>query len=50
VIEAHAAVDIDGDDGFADNILRGFDDWTYVKQQLQRPPDEIDHLPKRAVH
>jgi hypothetical protein len=49
VIEAHAHGDIDGDDGYDDNTLHGFDDWTYLKQQLQRPPDEIDHLPKRAV-
>jgi hypothetical protein len=49
VIEPHAHGDIDGDDGYSDYTLRGFDDWAYVKQQLQRPPDEIDHLPKRAV-
>ncbi len=49
VIEAHAAGDIDGDNGHANTTLRGFDDWTYVKQQLQIPPDVIDHLPKRAM-
>jgi hypothetical protein len=49
VIEAHARGDIDGDTAFANTTLYGFDDWTYVKQQLQIPPDVIDHLPKRAA-
>jgi len=47
VIEAHAQEDIDGDDGFSKTTLYGFDDWTYVKQQLQLPPEVIDQLPKR---
>ena len=50
VMEAHAHGDIDGDNGFADHIVYGFDDWTYVKQRLQIRPDVIDQLPKRAVH
>ena len=50
MIEAHAQEDIDGDDGFSKTTLYGFDDWTYVKQQLQLPPEVIDQLPKRAVH
>jgi hypothetical protein len=54
VIEAHAAADIDCFFicGLPPNSfpLHGFDDWSYVKQQLQIPPDVIDQLPKRAVH
>ena len=49
VIEAHAFGDVDGDDAQHTSTLYGFDDWTYVKQQLQIRQDVIDQLPKRAV-
>jgi hypothetical protein len=45
-------VDIDGNPMGAPQpfpSFHGFDDWSYVKQQLQIAPDAIDHLPKRAV-
>ena len=48
-LEAHASADID-DNGAANRTLHGFDDWSWVKQQLQIPPDVIDRLPKRLVH
>ena len=54
VIEDHVAGDIDC--YFVCGLppsslpLHGFDDWSYVKQQLQIPPDVIDQLPKRGVH
>lgn len=50
VIESHASGDIDNDSGFANRTLQGFDDWSYVKQQLQIAPDVIDRMPKRAVN
>jgi hypothetical protein len=49
-IEAHAAGDIDGDNGRTGFTLYGFDDWSYIKQQLQTPPDQIDRMPKRGVN
>ena len=45
VLESHAAADIDNDNGFT--ILHGFDDWSYIKQQLQIPPDAIELIPRK---
>ena len=49
-LEPHAAEDIDNDNGTPNTLLHGFDDWSYVKQQLQISPDVIDQMPKRIVH
>jgi hypothetical protein len=49
-IESNVAADIDNDDGIPDYLLHGFDDWTYVKQQLQIPPEVIESGPKRTVY
>jgi Peptidase M66 len=45
-IELHVAADIDNS-GAANEILRGFDDWSYVKQQLQISPDVIEFMPNK---
>jgi hypothetical protein len=49
-LESHAAADIDNDDGSPNATLHGFDDWSYIKQQLQVPPDVIESGPKRIPY
>jgi len=49
-LESHAAADIDNDNGSANAILHGFDDWSYIKQQLQVPPEAIELGPKRIEY
>lgn len=48
--ELHAAADVDNDNGTPNTILYGFDDWSYVKQQLQIPPDAIEVTPKKMEY
>jgi Metallo-peptidase family M12B Reprolysin-like len=45
-LELHATADISNMGG-SDFLLHGFDDWSYVKQQLQVPPDVIELTPKK---
>jgi hypothetical protein len=47
-LEAHVSAIIVAN-SFGLTTLHGFDDWSYIKQQLQIQPDVIDQLPKRAV-
>jgi hypothetical protein len=49
-LELHATGDIDNDDGSANATLHGFDDWSYIKQQLQFPPEAIELGPKRIQY
>lgn len=49
-LELHAAADIDNDNGIPNHILHGFDDWSYIKQQLQISPEVIESGPKRIVY
>ena len=49
-LELDAAADIDNDNGTPNTTIHGFDDWSYVKQQLQVAPDVIELMPKRVVH
>jgi hypothetical protein len=49
-IESSAQGDIDNDNNLTNHILHGFDDWSYVKQQLQVPPEAIESGPKRIQY
>jgi hypothetical protein len=49
-LELHAAGDLDNDNGSPDATLHGFDDWSYIKQQLQVPPESIEFGPKRLQY
>ena len=49
VLEFHVAADIDNS-GAANEILHGFDDWSYIKQQVQISPDVIEFTPKKMQY
>jgi hypothetical protein len=49
-LELHAAGDLDNDNGSPNSTLHGFDDWSYIKQQLQLPPDVIESGLKRIQY